>query len=205
MATLEHTSSLTELSLTSHQIALCIVPPLELCESIDRLRAQHDKAFGKWSPHINLLYPFVAAESLPRAMEMIQAQLATFVSRTGPAAQSIRLDKAGSFAHRQSCTIFVTYNDTMGGGSYLEQLREAVGAPFKLFEQGYQAHLTVGQSQGLDAVSRDYLLSKTALLPIVDWPVGELTVLVRDHTHHQGNIVERHESIRLYRPKRSNC
>ena len=39
--------------------ALCVIPPAELCALIERTRAQHDKAYARWPPHINLLFPFV--------------------------------------------------------------------------------------------------------------------------------------------------
>ncbi len=39
--------------------AVVIIPPEELCAGIQKLRAAHDKAYARWMPHINLMWPFV--------------------------------------------------------------------------------------------------------------------------------------------------
>ena len=54
--------------LHSHDAALCIIPPKHLWPVVDNLRALYDKAYGKWPPHVNLLYPFVRVESLEKAV-----------------------------------------------------------------------------------------------------------------------------------------
>ncbi len=51
------------LSIGSYETALCIVPPRQLWAPVDRLRALYDKAYEKWPPHVNLVYPFVRPES----------------------------------------------------------------------------------------------------------------------------------------------
>ena len=38
--------------------ALIITPPLELIEPIQKIRKSNDKAYERWMPHINLVFPF---------------------------------------------------------------------------------------------------------------------------------------------------
>ena len=43
---------------TTHQTALCLIPPSNFWEQIQSIRSVHDKAYPRWMPHINLVYPF---------------------------------------------------------------------------------------------------------------------------------------------------
>ena len=43
----------------SVQSALCIIPPESQWPAIQTIREQHDPAFKRWMPHINLLFPFI--------------------------------------------------------------------------------------------------------------------------------------------------
>ena len=124
----------------------------------------------------------MAAESLPRATELIRAKLAELNSQLERDAPRLRLDEPGSFAHRHNSTVFVTDGNARAGASYLQRVRSAILEPFQHSGEEFRPHLTIGQSQGLDASSRDYLLAKAALLPCIDWPIKELTVLVRERT-----------------------
>lgn len=39
--------------------AVCIVPPEDIWSPIEKIREKHDKAYKRWPPHINILFPFV--------------------------------------------------------------------------------------------------------------------------------------------------
>ena len=197
MADSETSSSSTQLCLSSYQTALCIVPPTRVRNEVDRLREHHDKAFGQWPPHINIFYPFVAVQSLPQATELIRAQLIKLHFQSGKKAPRLLLDKPGLFSHHHSTTVVVTDSDANGGASYLQRLRRAISGPFRLSEDNFRPHLTIGQSRASDSPSRDYLLGKTALLPGIDWPVKELVIMVRERTKgdHQQSVMREWGSI----------
>lgn len=163
-------------NLHSYDTALCIIPPTPLTHDVNRLRALYDKAYEKWPPHINLIYPFVAPESLPHAVDAVRATLVD----NSTAEFSVRLDQSDFFAHKRSNTIYIT--DSGDGCKKLQGIQKQIllalgqaGAPF-------QPHLTIGQSDANDDSVRDYLISKTSLLPPVEWQVSELTVLIRDRS-----------------------
>ncbi|KAH0536557.1 hypothetical protein FGG08_006587 [Glutinoglossum americanum] len=177
-------------ALNSYQTALCVVPPAHICRDIDRLRASHDKAYGRWPAHVNLIYPFVALESLPRAIELIRSKLNSRVGidqDQGPF--PIHFDSSDSFSHRHGSTVFLAPVDF---GEALKRFRslllEAFGrdagfAPSSR-EEIYHPHLTIGQSTADEA---DYLMSKAFLLLPLEWDVGELVVLVRERPQDQGD------------------
>jgi hypothetical protein len=59
---------------TTTALAL-IVDPGALCTSINVIRAEHDKAFPRWMPHVNFYFPFVPIESFPAMSVRISAIL----------------------------------------------------------------------------------------------------------------------------------
>lgn len=66
--------------------ALAIVPPAELWESIEALRAVHDKSYARWPPHCNLFFPFVS--------------VATFSTSAATLKKALDAKKIGSFKVR---------------------------------------------------------------------------------------------------------
>lgn len=168
-------------SLGCYDTALCVIPPAHLGREIDRLRALYDvKAYGRWPPHVNVLYPFVAVESLPRAMEVIQSK---FRSTGSDQAIHLCLDKPDYFAHKRSNTIFLTEDDRDSdarSSRNLVQLREDILEAFNQPNDEYRLHLSIGQTDAHDVSLREYLLAKAGLLLPIAWRVEELVVLVRE-------------------------
>src|SRR4051794_40156488 len=91
-------------SLTSPNTALALLPPKALWPRIDRLRALYDKAYPKWPPHINLVYPFVHPELLDDAVDRVGAALASSPYSLGT---EVSLNQTGVFPHKRDNTIFL--------------------------------------------------------------------------------------------------
>jgi len=165
-------------SLGSYQTALCIIPPAHLHPKIDSLRALYDKAHGKWPPHINLIYPFVAVENLPRAVELIRSKLLDL--GTQQQRVNLQLDTSDHFTHRHSNTVFVALSQ--GSGKCLRTVRSGILDGFKGSEDGleYHPHLTIGQAPAKAPPMLEYLLDKSRLILPIEWQVEELVVLVRE-------------------------
>lgn len=170
-------------SLGCYDTALCVIPPAHQSREIDRLRALYDaKAYGRWPPHINVLYPFVAVESLPRALEVIRSK---FRSAGHDQDVYLRLDRSDHFAHKYSNTIFITEGESDSNSNRssrnLVQLRKDILDAFnRPNDDAYRPHLSIGQSDKHDVPLREYLLAKAGLLLPISWRVEELVVLVRD-------------------------
>ncbi|KAL5356073.1 hypothetical protein BJX96DRAFT_142286 [Aspergillus floccosus] len=165
-------------SLASYETALCVLPPSHLVRDVDRLRAPYDKAYGRWAPHINLVYPFVAPESLSQAVTIVQSTLA----RRSHHAIPLRLDRSDFFAHRRSSTIYLTDSGSAGSQA-LTQLRGEILDAFDHLSHGPgPLHLTIGQSEAEDDSQRQFLVDKAGLLPAIEWEVAELVILIRDRS-----------------------
>jgi endonuclease/exonuclease/phosphatase family metal-dependent hydrolase/2'-5' RNA ligase len=186
MAISEQASEPRRLAIGSYQTALCLLPHSHLCQDIDRLRALYDNAYGKWPPHINVVYPFVPIESLPEAVELVQSKLVNLGPKSELRNIQLRLEKSDHFSHRHGDTIFIAPSDGVGSQN-LKHLRTTILEEFRQNDETYRPHLTIGQSQIQDTSSRDHLLAKASLLLPIEWRVQELFVLVREQTQGQEN------------------
>ncbi|KAI0404186.1 hypothetical protein F4802DRAFT_256550 [Xylaria palmicola] len=185
MAAQEPPSQPTTIPIDSHDTALCVVPPEHLWPMFDRLRSLYDKAYAKWPPHINLVYPFVRAADLPGASASVASQLSEHAAPLGTI--NLRLDATDVFAHRHDNTIFVCDKDEARASSlrYLRQVvLEAIG---HASTADYRMHLTIGQSQDINTAPHKFLLEKASLLPPAEWTVDKLYILIRERLDIDGN------------------
>jgi endonuclease/exonuclease/phosphatase family metal-dependent hydrolase len=165
------------MSTNSNDTALCIIPPNMDCRDIDRLRELYDKAYGKWPAHINLIYPFVAPDNLPRAQEQIKAHLAQNLNLDEP--QTVALTETGLFKHRNNSTIFLQENASNPISS-MATLRSMALQAIGQKHTASNLHLTIGQSEDNTLFSQHFLLSKAQLLPALNFRIGALAILIRE-------------------------
>lgn len=170
---------LTTLATGCYDTALCVIPPKSLWSSIDSLRSHYDKAYRKWPPHINLVYPFVQVEVLPRALEAVQTAIQ---KRMNPI--SIRLDATGFFSHRRNNTIFLHDSDNERCRKLKDLRRAILEALGQEQDADFQMHMTIGQSEHMNETWHKFLLQKARLLPVVEWEAGQLCILVRERPEH---------------------
>ncbi|KAI0555315.1 hypothetical protein F4679DRAFT_578702 [Xylaria curta] len=189
MADDEGSSPSTTIPIDSYDTALCVIPPKRFWPSIDRLRSLYDKAYDKWPPHINLVYPFARVEDLPRASTLVASQMSS-TSRDAISPLNgvkICLSATDVFSHRRDNTIFVFDNDEEQT-SRLQALREiTLRAMGHTLATAYRMHMTIGQSQDINASSHKFLLEKTSLLPSIEWTVDKLYVLIRKRMEIDGD------------------
>ncbi|KAM5439364.1 hypothetical protein MferCBS31731_004786 [Microsporum ferrugineum] len=180
MADQEESLQASSLSLLSYQTALCIIPPRHLWQDVDRLRALYDQAYGKWPAHINLVYPFVPADRLPVASQLIRETLNSRSQSSQCQNTTLRSGLAGFFRNRGGNTIHLTLQDETK--DQLCQLRssilEALGHHGK-GERDFCPHLTIGQTKADDDL-RDFLLGKANMLPALQWDLSHLVILRRE-------------------------
>ncbi|CAF3962533.1 unnamed protein product, partial [Rotaria sp. Silwood1] len=67
-------------NVTTTQTALCLIPPNNIWEQIQSIRSIHDKAYPRWMPHINLIYPFTPEKNF----DNIKVQLEPILNRIKP-------------------------------------------------------------------------------------------------------------------------
>lgn len=177
MAVSDQQHNQTSFAANSYDTALCIIPPQHWCEDIDKLRSLYDKAFEKWPPHVNLIYPFVSTECLPEAKAKIESYLHANLDRTG--SRTVALGGAGLFEHRKDITIFLGTRDG-NGKKALESVRSATLQALGLKGSVSVFHLTVGQAQDNSVSARQFLLDKVNRMPTFEFNIGPLAILFRE-------------------------
>ncbi|KAJ0320433.1 hypothetical protein COL5a_009790 [Colletotrichum fioriniae] len=168
---------------TTHDTALCLIPPREQWPSIDRLRFQNDKAYAKWPPHINLVYPFVRSadsESLHQACDAIVSCLKARQETGDFASIPLSLDSPDFFENKHGSTLFMSDKDekrTRRLASLRTTVLMAIG---QTRPAPYHMHMTIAQCEDTAGPSKlNFLLDKLRRLPPVSWEATQLAVLVR--------------------------
>ena len=132
--------------LSSAQTAVALVIPVHLSKDVDSLRSVHDKAFGRWPAHINLLYPSVPLTHIHSAVDALRKHL--LEERRG----KIKTKIAGIdvFRHNRSATVFLKPSEesTITLCQLRESLCVALGVkPTEGTPHGeFRPHLTIGQT-----------------------------------------------------------
>ncbi|KAI0132016.1 hypothetical protein BJ170DRAFT_227377 [Xylariales sp. AK1849] len=171
----------------SNDTSLCIIPPKHLWASVERLRKLYDKAYEKWPPHVNLIYPFVKVDSLPRALELISSRLTVQRLDAGDGTLPVSLGAADYFPHQHDNTIFI-HDSNEARTSKLLGLRKAILEALGQTDRNSRMHLTLGQSEDRKSAPHEFLLQKASLMPAVEWDVRELCILKRERTQVDGKV-----------------
>ena len=127
---------------TTTQTALCIIPPEHVWEQIQSIRSIHDKAYPRWMPHINLIYPFVPEGNF----ESIKTRLEPVLKREKPF--EIQFDQSSVDYFRQrddECTYHLRPTINRDIVQLQKLIQEHLSnVPGK--KRAFQAHLTLGQT-----------------------------------------------------------
>lgn len=89
----------------AHTSALAVCPPEQVWGFVQALRRKYDRAFERWPPHLNLLYPFVREEELGG----VPARLAAALARVEPF--DVTLAGVSVFEHKRSATVWLAPRD----------------------------------------------------------------------------------------------
>lgn len=171
-------SSTLPFRLKSYQTALAIVAPTQIHADINSLRKIHDKAYERWDPHINLLYPFVDADQLGDAI----AALRKGIEEHDLQRLDITLAGPDKFVQKKAATVHL--KPDLKSEDMTAQLRAAlVRALGRDPKEGthdgiFRAHMTIGQA-GLLGPTPEKLVEKVAKLAPLSWECRSLTVLKR--------------------------
>lgn len=181
-------SSSFRFELSSTQTTLAILLPYSLSADIDALRSVHDKAFHKWPPHFNIIYPFVAPEQLEQALDILRQRLRTF-----PEQLKIDVDGVDSFRHRNNAIVFMKPDDrsmerlTRLRSKLVESLGRSEGEG--TIDGEFKPHLTIGQAS-LQGHALDALLDKARRLQAISWEATTLAVLRRKSSGEMEAVAE---------------
>jgi endonuclease/exonuclease/phosphatase family metal-dependent hydrolase/2'-5' RNA ligase len=175
--------------LTSTATAIAIVAPEHLRPEINSLRKLHDKAYRKWEPHINLLYPFVDPSQLAAATSILRQHLLNNQTER----LRVDLNHVDVFTHRRNATVFL--KPGFESEEAICQLRASLAIALGCDDSEgthdgkFRPHMTIGQA-GLTGLQLERLSEKVGKLTGVTWEGRSLVVLKRQPTGEMSMVEE---------------
>ena len=168
------------------QTALCIIPPEDLWPPIQEIRSQHDKAYPRWMPHINLVYPFVPEKDFPS----IKSRLESVVHQHRPFC--IQFD-ASSFHYFEQkgkvCTYHLRPAECREGVALQKSIETQLPSALRS-SRPFEAHLTLGQCTTSEMPNR--LRDLTTNWKPVDFLVDRIFLISREN-HPEDRFVIKEE------------
>lgn len=130
-----------------------LVTSQEEVDKINGIRADHDRAYSRWMPHINFLFPFVPVEEFDEYQKKLQEALSGFGSF------DLVLDQVGHFKQRKAATFNLQPSDD----SKLQELFNAVRAAIPEVQPKhpeFHPHLTIGQFKKFQIADKETELAQ---------------------------------------------
>lgn len=161
---------------TTHQTALCIIPPENLWKSIQMIRSIHDKAYARWMPHINLIYPFFPESEFDQVKEKLERVLEEQTPFDIEFDQScIQYFKQKG----QQCTFHLRPKISAKTVQIQNQIQNALFKSADGTTPPFEAHLTLGQT----TTSRisDVLIEMKSKWTPIKFTVDRLAMISREN------------------------
>ncbi|UJR22209.1 hypothetical protein I4U23_025273 [Adineta vaga] len=127
----------------THKTALCLIPPENVWSQIQSIRSVHDKAYPRWMPHINLIYPFVFEsefENIKRQLDSILNSKESF---------DIEFDQSSFHYFKQKgneCTFHLRPKITKHVCELQQNIHNLLSKSLSIDSRPFEAHLTLGQT-----------------------------------------------------------
>ena len=118
--------------------ALALLIPSRLTSDIEDVRREHDKAYDRWMPHINFLFPFVQEHNIPDVAKRLTEELSKLPLFV------LNLSEVGSFSQRDGNTFHLKSKDETNMIELYAAARRAI-PEFKPQRDDFHPHLTLGQ------------------------------------------------------------
>ena len=125
--------------------ALSLIVPQEHWTKINEMRSKYDRAFYRWKPHINFLFPFVPQDKFPEIAEKLGEKLKGFKPF------NLYFNDIGYFKNNKNYTFHLKPQDDSQLRLFFKIIQEALP---NIENKKFNPHLTLGQSKKADFDSR---------------------------------------------------
>ncbi|KAK5584469.1 hypothetical protein RB653_006081 [Dictyostelium firmibasis] len=159
--------------------AIIISPPIELSIQIQQYRKKYDKAFVRWMPHINLIFPFVKINDFNSVYDLLRKELSDF-----PAFKLV-FKEVSFFQHGNNYVVWLK-PETPEDPTIINRLQAKLESLLPGFNElsnkspaGFQPHLTLGQFNGKKEAEQKIASIQADLQPI-EFEVSEIFMINRN-------------------------
>jgi len=155
--------------------AIIVMPPEALWQQIQQIRKLYDKAYARWMPHINMVYPFIPGENFPDVVEDLKVSLSSI------SPFKIAFKDLGYFQHKGSCTLWANprteSNELIQLNNILESTFPYCKDLSSKSDEGFSPHLTLGQftSKEIQQKVKEFEQSWNS----IEWTCSEVYLICR--------------------------
>jgi len=163
----------------SYQSALCLIPAEENWEGIQEIRSQHDRAYERWMPHINLFFPFIedALEDGSGFSDFAEQTLTPLLKKIP--AFTVKVDHFDGFIRKKDAQMYLGVDDDSELQNLWQQIRSVI--PNRVRDKNrpnFTPHMSVGQFKKKDykQTLQEYQSSDKAFF---EWRISEVCLISR--------------------------
>lgn len=162
----------------SHRSAVVLLPSSDQWSMIDNYRQQYDPSFGRWPPHINLLWPFFDLTDSESDEESILVPLRLLLSQYQPfTADVVEIDR---FVENNICFMKLDQTSTERVQELFEQMKQLFPQTcINTRNNSYNPHMTIAQFDS--AEKRNQVESSLVLNQSFQFPIEYVYLLQRPH------------------------
>jgi 2'-5' RNA ligase len=162
-------------SVKTTQTALCLIPPENVWEQIQSIRSIHDKAYPRWMPHINLIYPFTPEGNF----ENIKTHLEPIINRKKPFQIEFDESSFGYFIQKDDgCTYHLQPKHITDTVELQKLIQNQISYLIKN-KRAFEAHLTLGQTT--TSKISDVLIEMKAKWKTIEFTVDRVYMISREN------------------------
>jgi 2'-5' RNA ligase len=154
--------------------ALTLVAPQDFHDEINKIRRDYDRAYPRWMPHINFLFPFVSEDQFDTVVSKLEPALKPF----GPF--ELQMSEIGFFTQGKTVTVHIKPKDDTKVKELFNIIRNVL-PDIKSKHHEFAAHLTIAQFTKAEAPAKMEELKKW-LGGGFTFDVGYICVLQRSKT-----------------------
>jgi 2'-5' RNA ligase len=155
--------------------ALTLVIPEEFHERINSIRSKYDRAYPRWMPHINFMFPFIPKESFTEVGKVLADALIDFKNF------KVTLSEVESFKRKGNVTFHLRPRDTTQLEALFKVIRKAL-PDVELKHEEFVPHMTLGQCKNRDFDRIKSEIDSTVDPKSITFTVDKVSLISREGT-----------------------
>ena len=154
--------------------ALTLIIPEQFHSQINSVRGKYDRAYPRWMPHVNYIFPFVPADQFDDVKNKLTIALLSVSKFT------IELTELDNFKQKGNVTFHLRPKSQSDLDTVFNAIRHALPeVPVK--HPSFQAHMTLGQCKNKEFAKVSNEVKSALELPSFTFEINSVYIIQRSH------------------------